>query len=246
MSLQNVQVELAEIILSDNLTTDQVNFPQRLQIYHNNVYSILTRTLEQTYPLIQNLVGDDFFRLIAKEYIINYPSRSGNVNDYGNYFDNFLAEFEPTKHLVYLPEVTQFEWTCHELATAADHTPFDMGDLSNIPSDEYINLTFVLNPACRVMKFHYPILDIIDLCQSKHNENVDIDAGGADLLLIRRTNQIALVPLSGSDYLFLSFLQEGKTLSEIIEIVTASDPTFRLHEKLPAWIRDNVIVDCYC
>lgn len=126
MSLQNLQLEFADAIYSGNLQMESVLPVQNLHIYQNNVLTHLIQTLQNTYPLIEKLVGEDFFRICAKEYIKQYPSRSGNLNEYGEYFSDFLVKYEPVKELVYLTEVANFEWTCHILLTAASANRVDV------------------------------------------------------------------------------------------------------------------------
>lgn len=121
MSLQNLQAELAEAILANDPATTIVLPVEHLRIYQNNIESNLVKTLKNTYPLITKLLGDDFFQTTACHYIAYYPSRSGNLHDYGEYFSDFLAEHPPVKHLCYLAEVALFEWSCHTLFVAADH-----------------------------------------------------------------------------------------------------------------------------
>lgn len=104
MSLPNVQAEFVEALLSKDSQSDLVEPAGNLAIYRNNMYSCLIDTMQNTYPLIQSLLGNDFFKMTAKEYIGQYPSRSGNLYDYGEYFADFLAEYQPVHHLIYLTD----------------------------------------------------------------------------------------------------------------------------------------------
>ncbi|MBV9575679.1 MAG: putative DNA-binding domain-containing protein, partial [Gammaproteobacteria bacterium] len=157
MSLQNLQAELAEHILTNEPTTENIFPSQHLLIYQNNRLSHLLNALEQTYTLILKLVGEDFFRAAAKAYINFYPARSGNLQDYGEYFGDFLSDYAPAQSLFYLSEIANFEWICHTLYFAADHAPFNVEVLNSFSIDEYQQLRFVLNPACCLMSLSIPI-----------------------------------------------------------------------------------------
>lgn len=247
MSLQNLQAELAESILNpdENIKPVNVMQPDHLSIYQHNFQATLIRTLQHTYPLITKLVGEDFFYMTANEYIQRYPSCSGNLYDYGEYFSDFLTEYTPAKNLVYLAEVAQFEWISHTVFIANDTAPFDAFALQNIPSEQYNDLHFVLHPASHLKKFHYPILRIIDLCHENIKENIDLDEGGVNLLIIRRELDVSLAQLSTCDFIFLSALKDGSTLSQALAAAHAINPEFNLDEKLPVWIQDKTIVDFY-
>ncbi len=243
MLLQNIQTEFAEIMFSDNESTDLCQPINNLSIYRHNVSANLINTLLAAYPLIVRLVGEPFFRSAAKAYIEDYPSRSANLHDYGEYFSDFLATYSPVKNLPYLTEVATFEWICHTLHFAADPVPFDIKILEMISPLQYEHLHFMLHPASHVMQFHYPLLRIIDLCKGEVNEHIDVNEGGIQLLIIRRDLEIMLVPLTLADYTFLTAIQTGSSLLASLEAALQIDANFNLEEKLPAWIHDKTIVD---
>jgi hypothetical protein len=247
MLLQNLQTEFVDYLLSeDNSATCKELQPiANMPIYRNNVISNLVNTLLNTYPLITRLVGLDFFRIAAKDYIKRYPSCSSNLHEYGQYFNDFLAVYPPVKSLPYLTEVAFFEWTCHTLHFAASPSPFDNKLLATLSPDHYPHLHFVLHPASHVSKFHYPILRIIELCKEEINDIIDMNGGGDNLLIIRRDLEIMLVSLNAAEYAFLMSLQTGLSLSKALDAAKAMNVNFKLDEKLPAWIQDKTIVDVY-
>lgn len=245
MTLQNLQAEFAESLFTDEPHCDGVRPQGNLLIYQNNLFSSITRALRNTYPLIVTLVGEDFFPLAAKAYCKQYPSRSNNLDDYGAYFGSFLAEFEPTRSLIYLPEVAEFEWACHEASFAAEHAPLAVDALQKVTPDLYEHLHFVLHSMIRVMKCDFPLLRIIDLCKGEINEEINLETGGDNLLISRRDNSLSLIALSDADCQFLTLLSENKSLKSALEATLAIDTEFRLDEKLPQWIQQSVIVDFY-
>lgn len=245
MQLSNLQAELADAILTADDTLDCVVPATHISIYHNNVMSTLIHTLQTTFPLIQKLVGTDFFRMTAKEFIRHYPSRSPNLHEYGNYFSDFLASYAPVHHLIYLAEVAQFEWLCHQINLAPDHARFDLKTLSNVAPNHYHELHFILHPASHLQRFHYPILEMIDLCNQETDITLDINMGGVNLLMIRREYDLCLVPLNNAEFTFLEMLHDGKSVATALNTALMLDAQFNLEEKLPQWIKDKTLVDCY-
>jgi hypothetical protein len=262
MSIQNIQTEFAEALFSDDNNSSSRGRPglnhagvnstgrrdlfqpfHHLSIYRHNVTANLVNTLLAAYPLIVRLVGENCFRSAAKAYIEDYPSRSANLHDYGAYFSDYLATYPPVKNLPYLTEVATFEWICHTLHFAADPIPFDVKILEIVSPEQYEHLHFMLHPASYVMQFHYPMLRIIDLCKGDMNEQIDVNEGGIQLLIIRRDLEIMLVPLTLADYTFLAAIQMGSSLLASLEAALTIDADFNLEEKLPAWIHDKTIVD---
>lgn len=243
MLLQNVQDEFAELINSNHDKGDLVVPAENISIYRNTMISSLTQTLSETYKMIVKLVGEDFFRQLAREYIHHYPSSSGNLHDYGEYFSDFLQELPVVKNLPYLEEVAKFEWTCHLLHFASDASQLDIKSLESFSPEQFQELKFVLHPASCVMQFNYPILRILDLCKGEIDEEINLDEGGVDLLLIRRELEVSLVPLSTGEFTFLCAIAANETLAVALDETLECDPDFKLDECLPKWIRDKTIVE---
>ncbi len=72
---------------------------QRLSIYRNNTFITLTEALASTFPIVKELVGEDFFDFTAKEFIKNHPPMQGPLFEYGDNFSQFLDQFEPASTL---------------------------------------------------------------------------------------------------------------------------------------------------
>ena len=81
-----------------------------LQVYRNNVHTSLTGALQAVYPVVTLLVGTAFLAYAADSYLRRYPSRSGNLHDFGREFAEFLHTFPAAMALAYLPQVAQLEW----------------------------------------------------------------------------------------------------------------------------------------
>lgn len=246
MTLQNLQAEFVELLLGDEDKAEWLHPSKNLFIYRNNIFNTLLSTLRECYPLVEKLVSESFFRTAARNYIATYPSLSSNLHDYGQYFSDFLTEYAPVKTLVYLPEVAKFEWLCHSLTFAPSHAPLDIQLLSNLTPEQQQNLRFILHPASYVTQFHYPILDIIELCQGNIEEINNLPEAKTYLLIIRRQLDVSIAPLSLAEFLFLSALQENKTLAQAVERAMHADANFQLDEKLPEWVKNKTIVGFEC
>ena len=147
--------------------------------------------------------------------------------------------------MLYLPEVAQFEWACHLVSRAENHGVIDTTLLQSISPDLYSNLHFSLHPACVVMKFNYPILRIIDLCKGEINQEIELSEGGVNLLIKRHAQDVTYLELNEAEYVFLAALNDGEPLATAVNTAQYIEPRFALNEKLPAWVQDGTIVECY-
>src|SRR5262245_57919223 len=56
---------------------------RRFHVYRNNVLCGLAAALEVRFPVVRRLVGDDFFRAMARGFVLAAPPRSPLLLDYG-------------------------------------------------------------------------------------------------------------------------------------------------------------------
>jgi len=80
-------LEQDQINLGEQLTSAQTNQPQlsraRLNIYRNNRFQVLLHTLQQHFPKILALVGDDYFKQLVRLYSHQHPPGGRNLHSYG-------------------------------------------------------------------------------------------------------------------------------------------------------------------
>ena len=65
----------------------------RLAIYRNNIVHNYREALRDVYPVVERLVGEDFFRFAADHYIPCHPSCQGNLHGFGGEFAAFSSNF---------------------------------------------------------------------------------------------------------------------------------------------------------
>ena len=204
-----------------------------LQIYRNNTFSSLTAALHDVYPVVTRLVGKEFFRFAADQYIHQHPSTSGNLHDFGGRFAAFLATFAPAVTLPYLPDVARLEWAYHRVFHAAGHAPLPIDQLAKVPSAQHGHLVFELHPATRLLESDYPVLRIWQANQPEAaNERIDLGEGGERLLVFRRDLEVEFKRLSAGEYVLLRAFSFARRFAEASATALAAEPQLDLSEVL--------------
>src|SRR6267142_1196042 len=109
----------------------------RLAIYRNNLREGFRKALALEFPVIERLVGEDYFRQLALSFLAEHPSRAGDLHPIGEPFAQFLhSRFEGTPY-AYLSDVATLEWAYQQSLVAADAPPFDVATLREIPPEDY-------------------------------------------------------------------------------------------------------------
>jgi hypothetical protein len=228
-TLPELQDEFAGAVFADELAPQFARLlrdsdlagEKRLAVYRNNVLHNLTEALRDLYPVVLRLTGEDWFRQAAHAYIYGHASRSGDLNDYGGEFADYLDGLQVvTEDLPYLPDVARLEWLVHEVFHAADAGPLDMKRLAAVPATAYGQLRFDLHPACRLMQSDYPLVRIWQANQPGYTgeEWVNLEEGGAPLLVFRLADYtIGVKALDPATFGFLVALGERQSLSAIAD-----------------------------
>ncbi|MFC6520647.1 putative DNA-binding domain-containing protein [Undibacterium arcticum] len=204
-----------------------------LAIYRNNVLANYRKALRETYPVILRLIGADCFDQAADAYARATPSYSGDLYDFGEHFGNSLAGYPATRDLAYLPDVARLEWII-EAADRAPAAPLDLAlglaRLAAVPPQRFADLGFALDPSARLFASPYPVLRIWQVNQLSYDgdQAVQLDSGGATLLIIRRGLAVDIEPLSGAGFSLLSAFSAGLTLGAALERALALDVAFDL------------------
>lgn len=128
----------------------------RFAVYRNNVGVGLTRALERRYPVTLRLVGEAFFRAMAREFVVLVPPVSPVMLAYGSQFPDFVAAFPPAAGIAYLADVARLEDAMASAFHAADEACLAMAALTAIPPDDLGDVRLAAHPACRLLVSPHP------------------------------------------------------------------------------------------
>ncbi len=227
----------------DLLGPDGEPTAKRFGVYRNNVIVGLIDALKANFPAVCRIVGEEYFRAMARAYVVLEPPSSPVLLDYGAGFPNFIAGFEPAASLPYLPDVARLERAWTESYHAPDALALAAEDLVELANDCAPTARFTLHPSLRVVISQFPALTIWRMNVGDGVPRpVDLASGGERALLIRPEAgvEVRTVPLGGAE--FLSALGEGKTLEEASRIAIRANPTFDLAANIAAIISAGAFV----
>lgn len=216
----------------------------RIRIYRNNTRENFLTTLRAEFPVLERLVGKDYFRQVAFEYRERFPSASGNLHHVGERLPEFLARRFAGTEYRYFPDVARLEWAYQEALVAADHVPLDVGRLRCIAPQDYPRLVFRLHPAAQLVASTFPVLRIWSANQPGGDSHgvIDLGSGGENVLVLRTAHDVELQRLEAAEFAFLRSIADGATLSDAEGAASAAgafDPGSSLRRHVEA----NTLVD---
>ena len=250
--LRELQLSFVEAILdeknakvAEELNALNSTVENRLAIYRNNTFSNLINTLRAVYPIVEKIVGAVFFKHAAKEFSKKHFSLSGDLNDYGEGFAEFLKEYEPAKDLPYLADTAHMEWALEKAYYAPECAVLSVESLGTIAPDDYENLRFILSPAVSLLYSPYPLKKIWEVHQRDYegDGHVDLDEGEVHLLITRRNVSSVIEALTKAEFTLLKHLSDDGTFTVAVMETLEVEPNFDLQGFLMKCVIQGDIVD---
>ncbi len=127
--------------------TRKVGIEARLGIYEEAYRLRLLEALQDSYPALHTLLGDERFEALAFAYIRHYPSHHFSIRYFGHQLFQFLSSNPDYQDQPFLAEMALFEWTLRDAFDASNSPRLTTADLASIPPEQWGTLTFELHPS---------------------------------------------------------------------------------------------------
>ncbi len=213
----------------------------RFAVYRNNVMTSLVEALQDRFPTTTRLVGEEFFRAMARVYVAGSLPRSPLLLEYGATFPDFIADFDPAGSVPYLADVARLEAAWSEAYHAADAVSLDAAALHAANPEELGSASIELHPSLRLVRSSYPVAA---LWQAHQRESVEpiLEWQAEDVLILRPDASVSLQTLSGGVYEFIAAVLEQQSILEAGEAALAVAPQFKLGHCLVELFATGAIV----
>ncbi len=212
----------------------------RFAIYRNNVHVSLVEALGKRFPVTRQLVGDDFFRGMAREFVQAVKPRSPVLLEYGAEFPAFVASFAPADTVPYLADVARIEIAVSESYHAVEAPALDMAAIAALDPERLGDMVIEAHPAVRLVRATFPVGTIWSNHQVEPVKPV-VEWTGEDVLVTRPKARIGLTVLPPADESFVAALLSGRTLAQAAEAAIEADAAFDFGRALVALINLGVV-----
>ena len=216
---------------------------RRLAVHRNNVVSSLIDALAETFPVVQELVGVEFFRAMASVFVRQSPPRSRVLVQYGQGLPDFIAGFEPARDVGYLADVARLEFACVSAyhAADADAVARDTVALALASGERVGELRLSLQPSLAVVESAYAVVSL----WAAHQGTADIGsidpAVAEDALVLREALDVLVLRLPPGGARFVRAVQCGKCLGDAAVDAAATAPDFDLSVTLAILLRHGAL-----
>lgn len=253
MSLIDEQVQFADWVaqrggddaqVARKLVAGSVSKERGLAVYQNNLVFALRDALAATFPVLVQLLGDDGFKLTARDYSVSYPSQSGDLNELGRHFAEFISGYEPLQEYPYMVDVAQLEWLWQQSYYAANHTVLSQEDLLAHGTAEWLAARVRYADSVFLFKANHAAASI----WLAHQTSGDLSLLRDDALILKAEYVLISRPLwrvnvcvlDEAVFVFLTALQSGASFEEGLSIVDDTGLSFDFVSWLPVLIEAGV------
>jgi hypothetical protein len=215
---------------------------RRFSVYRNDVMAGLVSALRTRFPVVEQLVGPEFFKALARDYVAEEPPRSPVLLYYGDTFPLFIDGFAPAAPIPYLGDVARIELARELAYDAADVTPVDGAAFAALPRGRLGELRMRLHPSISIVTSRYPAFSIWRV-----NQNLDrvvpVSPWAPEAALIARPFlTVETRQVSDGMARFIRKLADDATLAEALDAGMAASEKFDVSEAFALLIATDIVI----
>lgn len=215
----------------------------RFGLYRGNLGVTWNKALSAAYPVLRQLVGDDFFHALARAYGRAQPSQDADLNRFGATFARFLDDFPHIVDYPYLPDMARLEWALHRAHYAPDAQAMGAAALAALAPDAFENARYALHPACCLIASKRAVVQLWQAHQPGNAVEFPVDMDRPSAALVARPHwKTELIPLSPAHAGALAALAAGYTMGDALDAAFALDQQFDLAAHLAQWIALGILL----
>ena len=225
---------------------------RRFAVHRNNVMASLVRALAEGFPVTRELVGEEFFRAMACEYVRARPPSSPLLLEHGAGFADFIAGFAPAAGLPYLADMARLERARVEAFHAADAAPLGPGDFAPwlAAPERLMQCRVELHPSLRLLPHSRPVLSLWAAHAAgggRLDAALDAAAGAGreDLVVVRPHLDVLARDLAPGVALLLAALAQRQPLGDALALA-AAQPGFELDAALALLVHGGATTALAC
>jgi len=215
----------------------------RFAVYRNNMVVSLIDALADTYPVTQELVGEELFRAMSRLFVSAEPPRSRVLAFYGESFPAFIEHFPPAASVPYLADVARLEILRVRAyhASDADELPTDAIAQALADADGLPKLLIGFHPSVGIVRSQYAVVSLWAAHQGVADISTVDPYAPENVLVIRPHLDVEVIRLNAGASDFVAHLLQGASLGSAAELASLAHADFDLAGILGLLIRAHAI-----
>lgn len=198
----------------------------RFAIYRNNVAVSLIDALAHAFPSVAALVGETFFRALARGFVRAHPPRTPVLAHYGAAFAGYVARCPSVAALPYLSDIARLDRAVHAALHAADAHVWSAADLARAAPDALLASGLALHPSLRLRASSHAVATIWSALRGDGDLACVDPARPERVLIVRPDAAVRICALSPGADALLRALARRERLDTALAAANAAEPAF--------------------
>lgn len=219
----------------------------RLGIYANAYRARLTEALQENYPALHTLLGDERFYTLCEQYIDHTPAHHFSIRYFGDRLAALLSQKPEYRFQPVVAEMARFEWALRAAFDAADTAPTSREQLQEIPPESWPGVNLQAIPAMQILELQW---NVPGLWQAIDEENEPVPAERLEQaipwLIWRQDLRVYFRSLAEDEAWALAQLDRGLEFTGLCEGLTqwhdSQQAAQRSAELMLSWVDAGIIV----
>jgi hypothetical protein len=215
---------------------------RRFGVYRNNVAAGLADALAKRFPVIERLVGTEFFRAMGSLYLVAHRPKSPVLMEWGDTFPGFLAGFAPLAAYPYMADVARIEVARGRACHSADLRPITAEYLIAAGSDPG-TARLHLHPSVQVLHLAHAAVSIWAANQPGGSLQEVLPSAPETALILRDTTfAVPVCAIGAGDAALICAIQAGHGLLAAAELAAFAEPGHDPQSILVRLLRAGAII----
>ncbi|MBS0422300.1 MAG: putative DNA-binding domain-containing protein [Proteobacteria bacterium] len=225
--------------------TQRVPVETRLAIYGDGYRSRLIEALQNSFPVLAELLGESEFQTMATGYVNAHESTFFNVRWYGDRLGDFLAADEEYSKAPILAEMARWEWAMAAAFDAADAEPIDIGAFAAVAPEDWAGLQFEWSPSVQVVAVEWNVPQLWKAV-TEGGDRPEPAVAPARYVIWRRQLQIYFRALSEAEASVVAAARERHSFGELCVLLcehfAESEASQHAAGFLRGWVESGLLV----
>lgn len=226
--------------------SERVPVETRLAIYGDGYRLRLIEALQNSYPVLAELLGESDFQAAAGGYVAAHESTFFSIRFYGERLAEFLAADQEYGRAPVLAELARWEWAMAAVFDAADAQPIGVGELARVAPEDWSQLRFDWSPSAAVIELEWNVPALWKaVTEEAERPDPALAERRASWLLWRRELQIYFRQLAPDEAAALAAARAGGSFGELCELLCAhlgeQQASLRAATLLRGWVESGLI-----
>ncbi|MDB5962404.1 MAG: hypothetical protein JWP59_3698 [Massilia sp.] len=213
---------------------------KRLAMYRGHLTGTWHATLAAAFPVLRQLVGEEFFEAMSRAFGIAHPPVDADLHVFGADLPGFLEKFEHAADYPYLADMARLEWALHRAHFAADADIVSAADLAALTPAQFDSARFTVHPALSLLASPWAV---VSLWHAHHGAGFPPSMAAPEQCVVVRPQWRAQVaPLDKARFAALRALAAGQTVGDALDAAFALDAQFDIGAALAQWLALGILV----